>query len=120
MKKRILALLLSLSLMVSVVVPGTVAMDGGDTVDDTYTELAVNDRKTLHASQFGISAEPYQWQISIGGAWINISGETSDSITVSYAMLCNALSDGTAQVRCVGYPRRGKTPASWTARSCAS
>ena len=107
MKKRILALLLSLSLMVSVVVPGTVAMDGGDTVDDTYTELAVNDRKTLHASQFGISAEPYQWQISIGGAWINISGETSDSITVSYAMLCNALSDGTAQVRCVGYDSEG-------------
>ena len=107
MKKRILALLLSLSLMVSVVVPGTVAMDGGDTVDDTYTELAVNDRKTLHASQFGISAEPYQWQISIGGAWINISGETSDSITVSYAMLCNALSDGTAQVRCVGYDSDG-------------
>lgn len=107
MKKRILALLLSLSLMVSVVVPGTVAMDGGDTVDDTYTELAVNDRKTLHASQFGISAEPYQWQISIGGTWINISGETSDSITVSYAMLCNALSDGTAQVRCVGYDSEG-------------
>ena len=66
MKKRILALLLSLSLMVSVVVPGTVAMDGGDTMDDTYTELAVNGRETLHASQFGISAEPYQWQISIG------------------------------------------------------
>ena len=44
MKKRILALLLSLSLMVSVVVPGTVAMDGGDTVNDTYTELAVNGR----------------------------------------------------------------------------
>ena len=107
MKKRILALLLSLSLMVSVVVPGTVAMDGGDTVDDTYTELAVNDRKTLHASQFGISAEPYQWQISIGGAWINISGETSDSITVSYAMLCNALSGDTAQVRCVGYNSDG-------------
>ena len=107
MKKRILALLLSLSLMVSVVVPGTVAMDGGDTVDDTYTELAVNDRKTLHASQFGISAEPYQWQISIGGTWINISGETSDSITVSYAMLCNALSGDTAQVRCVGYNSDG-------------
>lgn len=107
MKKRILALLLSLSLMVSVVVPGTVAMDGGDTVDDTYTELAVNDRKTLHASHFGISAEPYQWQISIGGAWINISGETSDSITVSYAMLCNALSGDTAQVRCVGYDSEG-------------
>ena len=82
-------------------------MDGGDTVDDTYTELAVNDRKTLHASQFGISAEPYQWQISIGGAWINISGETSDSITVSYAMLCNALSGDTAQVRCVGYNSDG-------------
>lgn len=107
MKKRILALLLSLSLMVSVVVPGTVAMDGGDTVNDTYTELAVNGRETLHASQFGISAEPYQWQISIGGAWINISGETSDSITVSYAMLCNALSGDTAQVRCVGYDSEG-------------
>lgn len=107
MKKRILALLLSLSLMVSVVVPGTVAMDGGDTVDDTYTELAVNGRETLHASQFGISAEPYQWQISIGGTWINISGETSDSITVSYAMLCNALSGDTAQVRCVGYDSEG-------------
>lgn len=107
MKKRILALLLSLSLMVSVVVPGTVAMDGGDTVDDTYTELAVNGRETLHASHFGISAEPYQWQISIGGAWINISGETSDSITVSYAMLCNALSGDTAQVRCVGYDSEG-------------
>lgn len=107
MKKRILALLLSLSLMVSVVVPGTVAMDGGDTVDDTYTELAVNGRETLHASQFGISAETYQWQISIGGAWINISGETSDSITVSYAMLYNALSGDTAQVRCVGYDSDG-------------
>lgn len=107
MKKRILALLLSLSLMVSVVVPGTVAMDGGDTVDDTYTELAVNGRETLHASQFGISAEPYQWQISIGGTWINISGETSDSITVSYAMLYNALSGDTAQVRCVGYDSEG-------------
>lgn len=107
MKKRILALLLSLSLMVSVVVPGTVAMDGGDTVDDTYTELAVNGRETLHASQFGISAETYQWQISIGGAWINISGETSDSITVSYAMLYNALSGDTAQVRCVGYDSEG-------------
>ena len=107
MKKRILALLLSLSLMVSVVVPGTVAMDGGDTVDDTYTELAINGRETLHASHFGINAEPYQWQISIGGAWINISGETSDSITVSYAMLCNALSGDTAQVRCVGYDSEG-------------
>ncbi|MGN1019017.1 MAG: InlB B-repeat-containing protein [Aristaeellaceae bacterium] len=46
-------------------------------------------------------ASSYQWQVKAGSQWANIVGDTSASTTLTYAKIQNAISGGTAQVRCV-------------------
>ena len=46
------------------------------------------------------AADAYQWQIDVGGVWANIVGDTAAAVTLTYAKVQNALSGGTARVRC--------------------
>ena len=46
------------------------------------------------------AADTYQWQIDVGGVWANIVGDTAAAVTLTYAKVQNALSGGTARVRC--------------------
>ena len=46
------------------------------------------------------AADAYQWQIDVGGVWANIVGDTAAAVTLTYAKVQNALTGGTARVRC--------------------
>ncbi len=73
---------------------GEITMGGANEFD-----LPVAGTLTLTAAE---TAEAYRWQVYVGGVWANIAGETGSSITLTCAMLQNALSsDDTAYVRCV-------------------
>ena len=114
MKKRLLALLLSLSLAVSIAVPGTVATDSGNFIEDDFVyidehSLPIDKHVSFDAADFSIPAgsQDYQWQIKIGGEWVNISGADSAVLNASYAMLYNALDGDVATLRCTAYDAEG-------------
>ena len=72
---------------------GEIAVD----VANEFT-LPVAGTLTLTAAE---TAEAYRWQVYVGGVWANIEGETGRSVTLTCAMLQNAISNGEASVRCV-------------------
>ena len=45
----------------------------------------------------------YKWQIYISAAnmWVDISGQTSDTITINYGMVKNQVDNNTALIQCV-------------------
>ena len=67
-----------------------------DGADNSFT-LPIAGKLVLSA---GASADAYQWQILAQGVWANIVGENGASVTLTYAMLENALTGNTAVVRC--------------------
>ena len=108
MKKRLIALLLCLVMLVTcmgvgVFMPPDIKLlsESGEAV--ASVSVPQSDRVQL-ATDYKSSGEPgYQWQLSTDGkTWINIYGQTGESVQLSYAMVCNMLNDeGTAQVRCM-------------------
>ena len=74
----------------------------GETVDTI--SLPQNDKVTLTAKSKASDNAKYQWQVLAdkeNKLWVNINGEKSADIHLSYAMLCNVLDeDGTIAVRC--------------------
>ena len=74
-------------------IEGEITMGGANEFD-----LPMAGTLTLTAAE---TAEAYRWQVYVGGVWANIAGETSSSVTLTYAMLQNAISGGEASVRCV-------------------
>lgn len=74
----------------------------GETVD--AISLPQNDKVTLTAKSKASDNAKYQWQVLAdkeNKLWVNINGEKSADIHLSYAMLCNVLDeDGTIAVRC--------------------
>lgn len=108
MKKRLIALLLCLVMLVTcmgvgVFMPPDIKLlsESGEAV--ASVSVPQSDRVQL-TTDYKSSGEPgYQWQLSTDGkTWINIYGQTGESVQLSYAMVCNMLNDeGTAQVRCM-------------------
>lgn len=108
MKKRLIALLLCLVMLVTcmgvgVFMPPDIKLlsESGEAV--ASVSVPQSDRVQL-TTDYKSSGEPgYQWQLSADGkTWINIYGQTGESVQLSYAMVCNMLNDeGTAQVRCM-------------------
>lgn len=108
MKKRLIALLLCLVMLVTcmgvgVFMPPDIKLlsESGEAV--ASVSVPQSDRVKL-TTDYKSSGEPgYQWQLSADGkTWINIYGQTGESVQLSYAMVCNMLNDeGTVQVRCM-------------------
>lgn len=75
-----------------------------ETVEGAITEGAENSFTLPIAGKLvlsaGASADAYQWQILAQGVWASIVGENGASVTLTYAMLENALTGNTAVVRC--------------------
>lgn len=106
MKKRFIALLLCCVMLltlspslISAASADDVAAASAVTVTPPTKPLPQNERVTLTAS--AQNAKSYQWQIKAGeNVWVDISGETGETISVSYAMLASLLNGNQAQLRC--------------------
>ncbi len=109
MKKRLIALLLCLVMLVTCMgvgvflPPDIKLLDAGSGEAVASVSVPQSDRVKL-TTDYKSSGEPgYQWQLSADGkTWINIYGQTGESVQLSYAMVCNMLNgEGTVQVRCM-------------------
>ena len=106
MKKRFIALLLCCVMLltlspslISAASADDVAAASAVTVTPPTKPLPQNEREELTAS--AQNAKSYQWQIKAGeNVWVDISGETGETISVSYAMLASLLNGNQAQLRC--------------------
>lgn len=108
MKKKFIALILAVIMTATCVGAGVlnspdiqlVDVESGESV--STVEISKSERSEIAVDYDG-SDLAYQWQLSSDGkTWINVYGQTEESIKLSYAMVCNMLSDdGTAQVRCI-------------------
>lgn len=108
MKKKFIALILAVIMTATCVGAGVlnspdiqlVDVESGESV--STVEIPKSERSEIAVDYDG-SDLAYQWQLSSDGkTWINVYDQTEESIKLSYAMVCNMLSDdGTAQVRCI-------------------
>ena len=116
MKKRSIAFLLSLVMLLSLLTPTALAeepdQEGQATEERTEIpalsetavavprEAAFGDETTVTAPE---GAESYQWQFRLmEGLWVNISGDESAAIVLTYAKVCNMLDEnGEARLRCL-------------------
>ncbi len=108
MKKKFIALILAVIMTATCVGAGVlnspdiqlVDVESGESVS---TVVIPKSERSEIAVDYDGSDLAYQWQLSSDGkTWINVYGQTEESIKLSYAMVCNMLSDdGTAQVRCI-------------------
>ncbi len=116
MKKRSIAFLLSLIMLLSLLTPTALAeepdQEGQATEERTEIpalsetavavprEAAFGDETTVTAPE---GAESYQWQFRLmEDLWVNISGDESAEIVLTYAKVCNMLDEsGEASLRCL-------------------
>lgn len=109
MKKRVIALALSIVMLATCLGAGMLAPTPVTLVDENGAEATSAvvpqlGRKTLTASYADATEKTgYQWQFSNDGdTWIDIYGETAQTCSLSYAKVKNMLdADGEAQLRCV-------------------
>ena len=108
MKKRLIALLLCLVMLVTCMGVGVfmspdikLISESGEAV--ASVSVPQSDRVKLTTDYKSSVELGYQWQLSADGkTWISIYGQTGESVQLSYAMVCNMLNDeGTVQVRCM-------------------
>lgn len=116
MKKRSIAFLLSLVMLLSLLTPTALAEEPDQEAQATEErteipalsetavavprEAAFGDETTVTAPE---GAESYQWQFRLmEGLWVNISGDESAAIVLTYAKVCNMLDEsGAASLRCL-------------------
>ena len=116
MKKRSIAFLLSLVMLLSLLTPTALAEEPEQEAQATEErteipalsaaevavprEAAFGDETTVTAPA---GAESYQWQFRLmEDLWVNISGDESAAIVLTYAKVCNMLDEsGAASLRCL-------------------
>ena len=109
MKKRVIALALSIVMLATclgagMLAPTPVTLADENGAEATSAVVPQLGRKTLTASYADAKETTgYQWQFSNDGdTWIDIYGETAQTCSLSYAKVKNMLdADGEAQLRCV-------------------
>lgn len=116
MKKRSIAFLLSLVMLLSLLTPTALAEepDQEGQVTEERTEIPALSETTVavpREAAFGdettvtapAGAESYQWQFQLmEDLWVNISGDESAAIVLTYAKVCNMLDEsGAASLRCL-------------------
>ena len=114
MKKRSMALILCISMVLSLFVPIAYVFADTDVLTvkhgGFYSEsVSINyDEKTVLTASYGDTVpEKYQWQILIdaeNGIWADIYDKTEPECEVSYALVKNILEDsGEASIRCKAF-----------------
>ena len=116
MKKRSIAFLLSLVMLLSLLTPTALAEEPDQEAQATEesTEIPALSETTVavpREAAFGdettvtapAGAESYQWQFQLmADLWVNISGDESAAIVLTYAKVCNMLDEsGAASLRCL-------------------
>ena len=124
MKKKIIALVLCLTLMAGTAIPGTLAtgLDTAESSSEMSVAASAETASVFCGQEYantvsvpvdgkivlsvGCTADILgaQWQIyaPAAGVWANIYGETGSSCAVSYAMIRSMLDgDGLAKIRCL-------------------
>ena len=110
MRRKIMAFVLCFAMLMSMFVPGTLATSAASdsNVDQKVTvyyngnhqsNVTLPKGSSVELSASATGSVSYQWQIQANGTWVDIYGETGQTIRVSYALVKSLLVDGTAQLR---------------------
>ena len=121
--KKAIALMVGLVLIVSLALPGTLAVSTDQSAANSTltlagdTELKVSpetvalekSREGKLTADAGTLTGTYQWQIQVSdGAWVNILGANEKTLTVTYGLVASLLLNDAARIRCHMTPDTGK------------
>lgn len=110
MRRKIMAFVLCFAMLMSMFVPGTLATSAASdsNVDQKVTvyyngnhqsNVTLPKGSSVELSASATGSVSYQWQIQANGTWVDIYGETGQTIRVSYALVKSLLTSGAAQLR---------------------
>lgn len=119
MKKRLLAAVLCLVMLISCVPSFAFQAQASELPVITCSGSAQSAVSFPRNERITLTAEGgawYQWQIKVNDSlWVNISGETGETLDVSYAMIANLCQGDTAYLRVVADGERNSDPVAVTA-----
>lgn len=119
MKKRLLAAVLCLVMLISCVPSFAFQAQASQLPVITCNGSAQSAVSFPRNERITLTAEGgawYQWQIKVNDSlWVNISGETGNTLDVSYAMIANLCQGDTAYLRVVADGERNSDPVAVTA-----
>lgn len=119
MKKRLLAAVLCLAMLISCVPSFAFRAQASELPVITCNGSAQSAVSFPRNERITLTAEGgawYQWQIKVNDSlWVNISGETGETLDVSYAMIANLCQGDTAYLRVVADGERKSEPVAVTA-----
>ena len=119
MKKRLLAAVLCLVMLISCVPSFAFQAQASELPVITCNGSAQSAVSFPRNERITLTAEGgawYQWQIKVNDSlWVNISGETGETLDVSYAMIANLCQGDTAYLRVVADGERKSEPVAVTA-----
>ncbi len=119
MKKRLLAAVLCLAMLISCVPSFAFRAQASELPVITCNGSAQSAVSFPRNERITLTAEGgawYQWQIKVNDSlWVNISGETGETLDVSYAMIANLCQGDTAFLRVVADGERKSEPVAVTA-----
>ncbi|MCI6434818.1 MAG: InlB B-repeat-containing protein [Clostridiales bacterium] len=119
MKKRLLAAVLCLVMLISCVPSFAFRAQASELPVITCSGSAQSAVSFPRNERITLTAEGgawYQWQIKVNDSlWVNISGETGETLDVSYAMIANLCQGDTAYLRVVADGERKSEPVAVTA-----
>ena len=119
MKKRLLAAVLCLVMLISCVPSFAFQAQASELPVITCSGSAQSAVSFPRNERITLTAEGgawYQWQIKVNDSlWVNISGETGETLDVSYAMIANLCQGDTAYLRVVADGERKSEPVAVTA-----
>ena len=119
MKKRLLAAVLCLAMLISCVPSFAFQAQASELPVITCNGSAQSAVSFPRNERITLTAEGgawYQWQIKVNDSlWVNISGETGETLDVSYAMIANLCQGDTAYLRVVADGERKSEPVAVTA-----
>ena len=108
MKRRLLAVLLTIALMLTLMTPVLASIGDvsrGVTVDAEKAVVSITGEKTTLTAITDEDDAEFRWQFLADediNLWVSIYGEDAGTCDLTYAKVCNMLNeDGEAQVRCV-------------------
>ncbi len=102
MKKRVISLLLCAAMLLSVFPVLAFGEDSITLVSSDGNILNIYESLTLSVQWENPEPASYQWQIQVSDdLWVNIQGQTGQSLEVTYAMIASLLKEDAASLRCL-------------------
>lgn len=104
LNKRVMSTLLAFVLFLSCCPVVSLASDGFAIAHEgrSVSQVTFDKHEKIEVSAENIPEGTYQWQIKVPGTdlWVNIHGQTGQTIKLSYALLGSLLDGDSAHVRC--------------------